>query len=154
MQPRIINSAPLVLAGLNATYQMPENSGMKDQWARFDHYIGKVPGQSGPICYGVCHNFDGKGKLDYLCSVAISGSPELPAPLARLEIPAQRYAIFEHRAHISQIGATWNAIFTKWLPESGEKQIPAPQLEIYGPEFDGHTGTGLVEIWIPVAERA
>ena len=76
----------------------------------------------------------------------------LPADLSRLWIPAQRYAVFSHRDHISRIRSTWHTIFSQWLPESGYEVVNAPDFEQYGEEFDPRTGTGLVEIWIPIKQ--
>ena len=42
------------------------------------------------------------------------------------------------------------AIWTKWLPELGFEAVDAPYLEYYGEEFDGRTGMGGYQIWIPI----
>lgn len=128
---------------------MPEVSGIKPQWERFCQHIGQVPGQVGGTCYGVCHNMDSTGYMDYLCGVEVSDKAKVSPPLQTLEIPAGKYAVFSHREHISTIGKTWAAIFQDWLPSSGHRAVSAPQLEVYGPEFNPE-GEGLVEIWIPV----
>ena len=70
--------------------------------------------------------------------------------LTRLRVAAQRYAVFTHRQHISEIRRTWYTIWNKWLPESGIEALDAPDFERYGEEFDGRTGLGGLEIWIPV----
>jgi len=56
----------------------------------------------------------------------------------------------EHREHISTIRTTWSTVWNKWLPESGYEVVDAPDFERYGEEFDPKTGTGGLEIWIPV----
>jgi len=45
---------------------------------------------------------------------------------------------------------TWFTIWNKWLPESGHQVAEAPEFERYGEEFDPRTGTGGLEIWIPI----
>ena len=67
-----------------------------------------------------------------------------------MRIPEQRYAVFSHRDHISTIRRTINTIWSKWLPESAHEAADAPDFERYGEEFDARTGTGGVEIWIPI----
>jgi AraC family transcriptional regulator len=67
-----------------------------------------------------------------------------------LRIPAQRYAIFTHREHVSTMHDVVMTIWTKWLPESGYAAADAPNFEYYGEEFDGRTGMGGYQIWIPI----
>jgi AraC family transcriptional regulator len=43
--------------------------------------------------------------------VEVSEFPSHPAKFARLRIPPQTYAVFEHREPISAIGGTWKAIW-------------------------------------------
>ncbi len=58
--------------------------------------------------------------------------------------------MFSHREHVSTIRRTINTIWSKWLPESGEQAADAADFERYGEEFDPWTGTGGLEIWIPI----
>ncbi|WP_227699737.1 GyrI-like domain-containing protein [Raoultella ornithinolytica] len=41
-------------------------------------------------------------------------------------------------------------MWSKWLPESGHEAADAANFERYGAEFDPRTGTGGLEIWIPL----
>ena len=74
----------------------------------------------------------------------------MPGEFTRLRIPEARYAVFSHRDHIATIRRVWATIFNLWLPESGYKIAGGPEFERYGEEFDGVSGTGGFEIWIPV----
>ena len=68
----------------------------------------------------------------------------------RLRIPEQRYAVFTHRDHVSTIRRTHNTIWTTWLPNSGYEVADAPHFERYGDDFDGQTGLGGIEVWLPL----
>ena len=68
----------------------------------------------------------------------------------RLRIPPQTYAVFLHTDHISNIGATCSVIWNQGLPDSGYKAADSPWFEHYSEEFDGRTGLGGLEIWIPI----
>ena len=68
----------------------------------------------------------------------------------RLRVAAQRYAVFTHRQHSSEIRRTWYTIWNMWLPESGIEALDVPDFERYGEEFDGRTGLGGLEIGVPV----
>jgi AraC family transcriptional regulator len=149
--PRIEQRGPLLIAGLGGWYSHQTSKNIPALWPRFQPYLGEAPGQ-GPArgaAFGVCYNVDDDG-FDYLAGVEVSGFAELPSEFARLRIPAQRYAIFAHREHISTIRSVCMTIWTKWLPESAYEAADAPFLERYGEEFDGRTGMGGYQIWMPL----
>ena len=140
---------PLLVAGLGGRYHGAEVAGIPAQWQRFKTQIDSIPGRSGTQTYGVCCNSDDAGNFDYVCAVAVKDFSRIPAELARVRIPGQRYAVFLHSDHISTIRRTWNAIIEQWLPASGLQMADAPDFERYGESFDPLKGTGGVEIWIP-----
>jgi AraC family transcriptional regulator len=150
-KPRIEISKPLLLAGLSERYVCGAIAGIPGQWQRFAPSIGYVPGQLGHTTYGACYNFD-NAEMDYLCGVEVSGFEKLSAEWSRLSNPAQKYAMFVHRGHISGIASTWFNILNKWLPELGHKTKNGPQVEVYSEKFNPMSGTGEVEIWIPIKD--
>jgi AraC family transcriptional regulator len=85
-----------------------------------------------------------------MCGVEVSDFSRVPAGLSRLRIPEQRYAVFQHRDHVSSIRRTWFTIWNKWLPESGHEVADGPEFERYGEAFDPRSGNGGLEIWIPI----
>jgi AraC family transcriptional regulator len=98
----------------------------------------------------VCCDFDEAGHFDYVAGVAVSSLAGLPPELSGVRIPARSYLVFRHRGHVSGIHATWRAIMEHWLPASGRRLADAPNFERYAEDFDGRTGVGGVEIWVPV----
>jgi AraC family transcriptional regulator len=156
--PRIEQGRLLLIAGLSGKYSLGTHQNIPALWERFQPHLGNVPGQVFPAgrrlkggrTFGVCYNMDDNGNFDYLAGVEVSGFSDLPAEFARLRIPAQRYAIFTHREHVSTIHSVGMTIWTKWLPDSGYEAVDAPFLEYYDEEFDGRTGMGGYQIWIPI----
>jgi len=148
--PRFETGKPLLIAGLGERYTCESSKAIPAQWQRFGPHIGNISGQVGDTAYGVCCNTDDDGNFDYICGVEVSSFSELPADFARVRIPEQRYAVFSHRDHISTIRRTVNAIWSKWLPESGLEVADAPNFERYTDSFDPRSGNGGLEIWIPV----
>jgi AraC family transcriptional regulator len=147
----------LLIAGLGGKYSLDTHQNIPALWQRLQPHLGNVPGQvfaggggKGGRTFGVCYNMDDDGNFDYLAGVEVSGFSDLTAEFARLRIAAQRYAIFTHREHVSTIHNVGMTIWTKWLPESGYEAVDAPFLECYGEEFDGRTGMGGYQIWIPL----
>ena len=148
--PRFETSRPFLIAGLGERYSCETSAAIPMQWQRFGPYIGNIPGETGDVAYGVCVNGDDAGNFDYIAGVEVSDFSDLPKEFSRVRVPAQKYAVFAHREHISTIRRTVNTIWNKWLPASGHEIADAPEFERYGPEFDPHSGNGGLEIWIPV----
>ena len=95
-------------------------------------------------------NSGDEGKVGYMTGVEVADFSNVPAGFTRLRVAAQRYAVFTHRQHSSEIRRTWYTIWNMWLPESGIEALDVPDFERYGEEFDGRTGLGGLEIGIPV----
>ncbi len=152
--PRFQTFGTLLIAGLSGHYTPETVAGVPAQWQRFVPWIGHIPGQVGCTTYGVVCNGDDGGSMDYICGVEVTEFSGVPEELARLRIAETRYAVFTHRSHISNIRRTWFTIYNKWFPESEWRIAEGPEFEKYGPEFSPQTGTGSLEIWIPVKPRA
>jgi AraC family transcriptional regulator len=151
--PRFEYGKPLLIAGLRE--RLTDDAGnIQALWQRFVPYIGNVPGQLGHITYGVSlFKSAGSGECEYyLAGVEVSDFSGLPGELAQLRIPAHKYAVFPHREHVSRLWNTIDAIGRKWLPDSGY-EVAADALgffERYDENFDPQTGTGGMEVWMPV----
>lgn len=148
--PRFETRPASVVVGLAERYEAGAIEGIPAQWGRFQPYIGHVPGQVGDEAYGVCRA-RADGGIDYVCAVRVRPDADDPPPeLARVELPAGRYAVFRHRAHVSSLKETVRAIWGVWLPASGHQALDAPDFELYDDRFDPRTGEGEVEIWLPL----
>jgi len=132
----------MLIAGLKERYSCDSSAAIASQWQRFAPHL-----KAGQTTYGVKYNPDDEGTFDYLCGIETS---DPPADWTTVRIPEQKYAVFTHKAHISTVGHTHSTIWSQWLPESDLKVTQAPDFEKDGPEFNGQTGEGGLEIWIPV----
>jgi AraC family transcriptional regulator len=148
-EPRFVTSGPLLIAGLKARYAYDGNAGIPAQWQRFNALSDDIPGRLGPTAYGVCFNDDGTG-FDYVAGVEVKDFAAIGDDLARLRLAPQTYAVFAHGGHVTEMRATFDAIFNAWLPGSGRAMAEAPLFERYSPAFDPQTGNGGFEIWIPL----
>jgi AraC family transcriptional regulator len=88
-----------------------------------------------------------------MTGVEVGDFAALPPERGRVRMPAQCCTWFAHRDHIATIRRTWKTIWTRWLPESGRELADAPFFECYGESFDPRTGTGGLEIWLPLEEE-
>lgn len=148
--PRLTVGQPMLIAGLADRFTMQRLSDIPGLWQKFGPHIGHVPNQTGDAAYGVMHGRDAEGAFTYLAGVEVNRRDGAPKEFSFVQLPAQKYAVFSHRAHISAIRHTFHAIYNEYLPKSGLKLAEAPDFERYGPEFNPLTGMGLVEIWVPI----
>ena len=146
---RTVQSDALLIFGLGQRHHRT-NAGIPSQWDRFMPHIGHIDGQIGSVTYGVIHNADDSGSVDYICGVQVREFPDHPAEFTRLRIPPQTYAVFEHRDHVSAVNATWQAIWNHALSDAGYKATDGPAFERYDERFDPRTGLGGLEIWVPI----
>jgi AraC family transcriptional regulator len=152
---RFENSKAIIVAGLRErlTYQTIRE--IPALWQRFVPYMDRMPGRVGRIVYGLCWDL-GQAGIDYLAAVEVSTADGLPAEFSVVKIPAQKYAVVAHPAHVSRISETCAAI-GQWLGESNYSPLPTTPnvpslLERYGEDFNPKTGMGGMEIWVPVQD--
>lgn len=148
--PRIAAGPALLLAGANERYTYETCAAIPGQWQAFVPHIGSIARRRQGTTYGVLHNIDDAGSIDYLCGVEVADFTELPARFARLRLASQTYAVFEHRGHIAEIHSLWHSIWNGWFPASTHVPDDAPMFERYDASFDPRTGAGGFEIWVPL----
>jgi len=150
--PRFETGKAMLVAGVGERYNHA-NGGtatIPGQWQRYHQKVDEIPDRVGNVAYGVCCNGDDSGNFDYIAGVEVSDFSNLPREFSRVRIPEQKYAVFTHSEHISTIRRTVNTIWNHWLPESGLCVADAPNFERYDEKFDPATGSGGLEIWVPV----
>jgi AraC family transcriptional regulator len=150
LEPRFEKGRVLLISGIGSRYNCESTAGIAAQWQGFVPHIGNIAGQIGGKAYGVMCNSDEDGNFDYICGVEVKDFSQVFLDWTRVRVPAQDYAVFTHRDHISTIRSTWTTIWNRWLPDSGREVEDAPNFELYGEDFDSVTGRGLGEIWLPL----
>lgn len=138
-------------AGMSQHYKFSEIPQIPTLWQKFGPHIGHVPGQAPDGAWGVNYSDppveDG---FDYMAAVEVAADADVGPDLETRAIPALHYAVFIHDRHVSEMNATMRAIFD-WVAKSDyEPAEPGLILERYTEEFDGETGLGGMEIWLPV----
>ncbi len=151
--PQIITGKSIRLVGLTERYSNNAPAHIPSQWQRFGQYLDSfdaIPNRTEHVTYGVCTYMHDNGDFDYIASVAVSDFENVPTELATFSLPEQLYAVFTHTDHISTISQSWHTLWNKTLPESGYEFIDAPTFERYDDTFDPVTGTGGIELWVPI----
>ena len=150
--PRIATRGPLLLAGLGRRFAINDLAGIPALWQELNPHLGFIPGQKGAVAYGLAARMSADGEsLFYLAGVEVKDLSDLGDGFTGIRLPAQRWAIFSHRDHVTTIASTIDAIFVEALPAAGLRHGDMPDvLERYGENFDPRTGEGGFEIWVPV----
>ena len=152
--PRFEVGKPMLFVGLSARHSFAAPHAIPGQWREFMARYGEIPDKISQIPVGVSANMDDEGDFDYLCAVEVKRFSGAPRELSELRIPAQSYAVFLHREHVSKIGATYAEIWGHWLPDHAKTAADGANLERHLETFDPNTGLGGVEIWIPMRDAA
>lgn len=141
--PRIVDFPGLRVIGRSWPVTMSERQKVPGFWDSTIQEIGQP--MFNRETFGICHDFDDE-RFRYMVAFEDDGDHD---GLDRMTLPAGRYAVFEHAGHVSSISDTWNAIFEKWVPGSGQELGEGPEFERYAKDFDPE-GEGRVSIWIPL----
>lgn len=148
--PRFEDKPALTLVGLQRHYRCDDKSGIPGQWDALLQGITQIGTRVSEAAYGLCMNAT-ETAFDYFCGVEVPSNSPIPANFATVEIPAQRYAVFQHHGRVERIVDTVHSIFTVWLPRSDCNLTGEPDLiERYSEDFEPVSNSGSVEIWIPI----
>jgi AraC family transcriptional regulator len=153
LTPPVVETMPeRLIVGLSRRYDMQTRSAIPAQWAAYNE-DGATPSDAiAGKWYGVISAFsEADTSFDYLCGVEIARRCPLPPGQTLVTVRAGNYARFATRDHISAMNGMWAEIYSDWLGTDGLSPRLGPSLEYYPVEFDGRTGEGGYEIWIPVA---
>ena len=137
--------------GLSRRHSFDAVIGIPIQWQAFMARYGEIAHRREGIPIGILQSADEDGRFEYSCAAEVTRFGRLPRGLVRIELAPQRYAVFEHRAHVSTIFDTYAAIWNHALPELGWRPADAPVIERHQPGFDPQTGEGGLSIWVPLA---
>ncbi|NBD27154.1 AraC family transcriptional regulator [Paenibacillus glycinis] len=92
-----------------------------------------------------------RGELDHYIGAATSQTG--PDDMARLEVPASTWAVFEAVGPFPDtLQAVWGRIYSEWFPSSDYEQVEGPEI-LWNADKDIASPTFRSEIWIPVAKR-
>ncbi len=150
MQARIVMQPAVRLIGLELDDGRIES--IAPLWGRFNARIGEIAGDEAGVAYGACRGMPGQD-FAYLAGVRAAPDAPVPAGMKAWDLPAQKYAVFQHRGYYREISASFARIFVGGLAENHLSFMPAIGLERYEfarcPNPDGpHTE---VDLYVPVA---
>ena len=147
--PEVKTRAAFRVAGLRRRFARDEMAAIPALWAEFQPHLGAIEGQRGKAAYGLCLPSKDVSAIEYMACVEVAPGAQ-PDGLETRDVPAARYAVFEHHGHVSEIRRTFAAIFDHGITDAGLEYAGGAEFEYYSDSFDPRTGAGVVEIWTPV----
>ena len=151
LDPRFASAPAMLLAGIRRHHAMTDaHHTISAQWQEFR--TSGFRDTRAPRAFGVICGTDGE-RFEYMTALEVDSFDDLPAGFGRMRVPAQNYAVFLHRGHVSGLADLWRRIAAEWLPASEYDDAETPAFEIYDDRFDPETGSGDVEIWFPVKPK-
>lgn len=152
IHPRLSQRSAFLMAG-SRRYHLYQDAatGIPAQWAEFNEGLAPINRTGSHSFGGICQaNETG---FEYMCAYEVSSYDGLPASVGRMKVPDQQYAVFTHQGHISSIKDTWQKAMS-WIPNAQWMDGETPSFELYDERYDPSTGTGIVELWIPIKPNA
>ena len=152
--PRLFDAPAMTLLGRRERYALADaHAHIPVQWAWFGPHIPRLAMRQGFDTFGLCSDGD-DAAMSYFCGVQVPPGTGAPADLLTVGVPALHYAAFVHAGPADLLSRTIVAALADWLPAAGLAVHAGPDVpdlvERYGPSFDAQTGTGEIEIWVPV----
>lgn len=145
--PEIRDRGRFRVVGLSARCTFEDTNAIPALWRSFNTREGDVVGAIPGAAYGVCCDAGENGSFRYLAGVQ---AQEKTPGMDFVDIPANRYAVFTHNGHVSDLPRTVYTIWNKSLPDAGLQPASAPDYELYDRRFNPETGYGIVEVWVPI----
>lgn len=161
--PRIERRGGLMIVGIRRHYTLAHDlahimQSVSRQWHSFRPYLATLRKKEYRDAYGICLKIaEGDAGFDYMCGTIVMPGEDIPAEFTTLSLPPQRYAVFRHLGHSSQLPNTYYTIFGKLLPEAdltpADHGGRTPEfLERFDRFYDFKTETGGPEILVPLKD--
>jgi AraC family transcriptional regulator len=91
-------------------------------------------------------------KLRYDACIRVDAGVEVDPPLATQDLPAEIFAVTLHEGPYSELARTYEALYGRWLPDSGREPREGACMEHYLNDPQHTAPADLrTEIWVPVS---
>jgi len=152
LQPDLIDCPAKTLVALSREFTMDTRADIPPMWMDFWGREWVFDGEEEAAAFGVSYNVRPDGAFSYAIGRHITPTPaSLPDGACTVTLSAGRYAVFRNTGPVSELPAYFDAIFTSWLPGSGETQREGAVFERYPYSDDASPERMQYEIWVPLA---
>lgn len=155
MEPKFVEIEQINVIGMMSTFNDETKHNIPELWAQFGPRIFEITDKIDGPTYGVCFPANSqKENFEYMAAVAVESTDVVPDGMTAKTIPAHKFAVFTHQSgegtlH-NDLQKTVQYIWGTWLPNSLFERAQVPDFELYDDRFDPMTGTGELDIYIPI----
>lgn len=156
-EPEVLERRRTPSLGLRTTFfgRGSEKNNLADKlpplWHTFLARAGELT-TSAPF-YGVVRpDLEDPQRLEYFAVAPVAPDHPRVDGLVAFEIPAGRYAVFEHRGPAARLDQTVDYIYGSWLPRASHRHGWGPDLELYGPQWSAQGEDSVMHYAIPLAD--
>ena len=151
MQPKIVTKPAFMVMGMKYVGRN-QNQEIAQMWGALNPRYNEIPVVKDSCAYGLCYTLDNaeEGVFEYVAGFEVTRADDLPQGMVVRMVPEQKYAVFEHRGPLTNLGETYQNVYQVWMPQSG-LQIAAPfDMEVYTEEFKMGAPDSVFYIYVPV----
>lgn len=157
LEPTMVERPATTTLGMRTVFygRESEKNNLADKlpplWAGFLARTGELRNRIDVPYYGVIRpDLEEPERLEYFATVEVRPRHPPPPGMVELEIPAGRYAVFEHRGPTESLDTTVDYIYGSWLPRAEHRHTWGPDLELYGPQWSTDGAKSVMHYAVPV----
>ena len=94
--------------------------------------------------------FDPAKEFEKWAAVPVTDFSLVPEGLHTLVMPEGKYAVFPYKGKPSEVAATYQYIYSNWIPNSPYRLDNRPHFAVMGEKYKGEHPESEEEIWVPV----
>ena len=152
LEPEFVTAEEKHLVALSREFTMDTRTEIPAMWHDFWSREWQLEGTEEPAAYGVSYSMQPDGSFSYAVGRNIVPTPkQLPEEACTVTLSAGRYAVFRNKGPVTEMPALFDAIFSQWLPNSGETQREGAVFERYPYDDNASPESMAYEIWVPMA---
>jgi len=159
LQPRIVERPGSVYVGIACANTASSNR-IPQAWGAFLPRMAELPSPTDGSTYGI-YRYDftadeadigGDFPFEYMAAGETSSAAPaaLPHDMTAWQVPGGRYAVFEHRGLLRDLGNTYRYVHKTWIARAPFRLEEAPFFERHRPDYPGDRREAVTEIWIPI----
>lgn len=159
MTPRIEMLGELKLIAQRMTMSLSMNK-TRDLWQNFMRRRIEIANKVGTTLYSIqlyddnyFKTFSPHSRFDKLAAIEVKNFDFVPPEMEAFTIPSGLYAVFLHKGAAQAGPATFNYIFSTWLPNSEYILDTRPHFELLGEKYKNDDPDSEEEFWIPIKKE-
>lgn len=128
-----------------------ENGEIPAMWGELNPRCSEIP-SIGDCAYGVCLMVSNmpEGVFEYIAGFKVAAEAIPPKGMVVVDVPENRYAVFEHRGSKETLMNTYHLIANEWFPRSGMKPTGGYDMEVYDEKFNNFEPDSIMYIYEPI----